>query len=119
MILEDVQMHIGSGSAPSAVSNQTLSSGQTILAKNIKFINNNYAGNTFAEYSVTAGTSPYTFPLLPNDTIYILTTANGISGLTLDGQSVTTTANIRIFVGAGHTLVATWSSTASVFEVIP
>ena len=29
------------------------------------------------------------------------------------------TANIPIFVGRDHSLIATWSSTAPVFEVLP
>lgn len=73
---------------------------------------------------LTAGASPYTFPVQPFDAIYVLTTLGGMTALTLDGISVLqpTPANqvgIPIFVGRQKSLIATWATTAPVFQVLP
>jgi hypothetical protein len=72
-----------------------------------------------ASSSVTAGTSPYTLPIQPYGQTVLMSSANGVSGLSLDGQPINTTANIPIPVNAGHSLVITWSSSAPVFTLIP
>jgi hypothetical protein len=74
-----------------------------------------------SKFSATAGASPYTFPLLPYDAIYVITTVGGMTALTLDGQSLAPISAVgdQISVPANHTLIATWATTAPVFEVIP
>jgi hypothetical protein len=71
--------------------------------------------------SQTAGTSPFTFPWLPYNTIYVLKTIAGMTALTLDGQALfggVFAVGQTFFVGAMHTLIATWAATAPVFEIL-
>lgn len=69
--------------------------------------------------SITAGTSPYTFPTQPYKRRLVLTTANGISALTLNGTSISISPNIPIEIIPTDTLIATWATTAPIFEEIP
>lgn len=69
--------------------------------------------------SLAAGSSPYTFPALPYDAVYVLRAANGIRQLTLDGQDLAMTVGMPVFVGANHALTAAWALTAPVFEILP
>ncbi|MGA8604973.1 MAG: right-handed parallel beta-helix repeat-containing protein [Thermoplasmata archaeon] len=77
--------------------------------------------NPVPGYSVTAGASIYTFPLLPFDAVYVMTTVGGISALTLDGQGLGSSffPGLQVFVGANHTLTAKWATTAPVFSILP
>lgn len=73
-----------------------------------------------AASAVTAGASPYTFPVVAYDTTVFITTVNGLSALTLDGNTVAPIAvNDWVYVPANHTLIATWAVTAPVFEIDP
>ncbi len=77
---------------------------------------------TPAPASLTAGASPYTFPQWPYDVLLVLTTVGGMTALTLDGQALfngSFSVGQVVPVKAGHTLVATWATTAPVFQVIP
>ena len=68
---------------------------------------------------ITAGASPWTATTLNFiDATWLLGTANGITGITLDGFTVSISPNTPIFVKAGHTLIVTWATTAPVFTVI-
>lgn len=70
----------------------------------------------------TAGTSPYTFTALPYDCVFVITTTGGMTALTLDGQALfngSFSIGQQVYVGAGHSLIATWATTAPVFEVLP
>lgn len=70
----------------------------------------------------TAGTSPYSFPQLPYACVFVITAAGGMTSLTLDGQALfggSFSAGQQVYVGAGHSLVATWATTAPVFQVLP
>lgn len=69
--------------------------------------------------SMTAGTSPYTYPVQPFDCVYICTSAGGMTGLTLDGTAISTSTGVPIRVEAYHALIATWATTAPVFRCIP
>ena len=85
-------------------------------------IKNNLGWNPQPSSSLTAGTSPYTFPLLPYDAIYVITTVGGMTALTLDSQALfggTFAVGQQIYVGANHALIATWATTASIFQVLP
>jgi hypothetical protein len=74
---------------------------------------------------VTAGSSPYTFPLQYYDVTYVLYYyASSVSQITLDGKevgnNVQTNYEVPIFVKANHVLTVTWSgSTAPSFHIIP
>lgn len=75
-----------------------------------------------APVSLTAGATPYTFPQWPYDVLLVMTSLGDMSALTLDGQALfngTFSIGQMISVRAGHTLVATYTSTAPVFQVIP
>jgi hypothetical protein len=77
---------------------------------------------TIPAASITASaihSSPATFPIYPFGVTVVLTTAGGISALTLDGTAVSMSVGIPIHVEANHTLIVTWSGTSPVFEVIP
>ncbi len=78
-------------------------------------------GYKVAKSSITAGTSPYTLPLLPYDAIYVITTVGGMTALTLDGQALAPIAAVgdNYYVAANHTLIATWATTAPIFEILP
>lgn len=99
--------------------------GKFIVASGVpfgKFKIKHLMNTTFDASSVTAGTSPYTLPPLPYDAIYVITTVGGMTALTLDGQALfnaSFSVGQQIYVAAGHTLVATWASNASVFKVLP
>ena len=114
--------------------------GTTYIAGSLKAVSETYGTNTTnggsvtgvpitkvvglspAKSSVTAGTSPYTFPLLPYDAVYVITTVGGMTALTLDGQALfnaTFSVGQQIYVAANHTLIATWAATAPVFEILP
>ena len=70
--------------------------------------------------SRTAGTSPFTFTY-PYKTIFVITTIGGMSSLTLDGQALFNgvfALGQIIYVGAMHPLIATWTATAPIFEVL-
>jgi hypothetical protein len=75
-----------------------------------------------AKFASTAGTSPFTFVVNQYDCVYVLTTVGGMTALTLDGQALfngSFTVGQQIYVGAGHTLIATWATTAPIFEILP
>jgi Pectate lyase superfamily protein len=75
-----------------------------------------------AKFASTAGTSPFTFTVNQYDCVYVLTTVGGMTALTLDGQALfngSFSVGQTIFVGAGHKLIATWATTAPVFEILP
>lgn len=85
-------------------------------------IRGNIGYNPAAISSITAGSSPYTFPTLPYDAVYVITTVGGMSALTLDTQSLfngSFTVGQQVYVAARHTLIATWTTTAPVFEILP
>jgi len=67
----------------------------------------------------SAGTSPYTWPLLPYDANYVLVAQNGQSALSLDGKPIAFTLAAPVFVAAGHTLISTWSGTAPTYDILP
>lgn len=68
---------------------------------------------------VTAGASPWTATTLNHvDATWLLAQPNGISGITLDGFSISVVQNVPIFVKAGHTLVVSWATTAPEFTVV-
>lgn len=77
---------------------------------------------TVAASSSTAGTSPYSYVGMPYARVFVITTVGGMTALTLDGQALfngSFSVGQSIFVGAGHTLIATWATTAPVFELLP
>ena len=84
-------------------------------------IRNNPGYNPVSKSSATAGSSPYTFPALPYDAVYVITTVGGLSALTLDGTAVAPIAAVgdQFYVAANHVLIATWAATAPVFEILP
>ena len=87
-----------------------------------KRFDHNIPINPVAIFSVTSGASPYTFPLLPYNAVYVLTTIGGMSALTLDGQALfnaTFSIGQQVYVAANHTLTATWATTAPVFAILP
>ena len=72
--------------------------------------------------SWTAGTSPYTFTALPYAATFVITTVGGMTALTLDGQALfnaSFTVGQQVLVPAGHSVIATWATTAPVFRVLP
>lgn len=88
-----------------------------------------------AAYNFTAGgagpgwwpsgvgtTSPLVIPALPVDQTWKLSTPNGITQLSVNGEAlfpVSPTNAAVVHVKAGNTLTITWSTTAPVFRVIP
>jgi len=77
---------------------------------------------TVAPANWTAGTSPYTFTALPYDCVFVITTVGGMTALTMDSQALfngTFSVGQLVYVGAGHSLIATWATTAPHFQVIP
>lgn len=77
-------------------------------------------GLSISNSSVIAGISPYTFPLLGYDSEYVLTTVGGLTSLTVNGQTRTpmNTIGNGVTVFANQPVVATWATTAPVFEII-
>ena len=51
-------------------------------------IKNNQGYNPVSTSSATAGSSPYTFPALPYDAVYVITAVGGMAALTLDAQAL-------------------------------
>ena len=77
---------------------------------------------TVPKGSWTAGASPFTFTPLAYPAIFVVTTVAGMTALTLDGQALFNGAfsvGQQVYVGAGHSLIATWATTAPVFQVLP
>lgn len=77
---------------------------------------------TAAPAATSAGASPYTFTPLLYPAVYVITTVGGMTALTLDGQALfngSFSIGQQVYVGAGHSLVATWATTAPVFQVLP
>lgn len=77
---------------------------------------------TVPKAAVVAGASPFTYPLQPFDCYYVLTAVAGLSALTLDGQALfggVFVVGQSVYVGANHSLVATWAGAAPTFELIP
>lgn len=72
-----------------------------------------------AASTITAGTSPYTFPVLNYDAVYLVDTANGITGYALAGKNLAMTAGASVFVKKGIALTVSWSSSAPTFDIIP
>ena len=76
--------------------------------------------NPVTKFSPILQGSGTAFLLLPYDAVYVITTATGLSGLTLDGTALAPIAAVgdSFFVAAGHSLVPTYSGTP-VFKVLP
>jgi hypothetical protein len=58
------------------------------------------------------------FPLLPYDANYVVSNSTGLTGLTLDGYSVSYATGTAIFVAANHSLVPTYNGSPT-FNVLP
>jgi hypothetical protein len=69
--------------------------------------------------TLTAGASPFTIPQQGYNYLFVLQAANGLSSATLDGVTVTLTANVPVPMKAGHTLILTWATTAPTYKVVP
>ena len=69
--------------------------------------------------TLTAGASPFTVAQQGFSYLFVLQAANGLSAATLDGVTVTLTANVPVPVKAGHTLILTWTTTAPTYKVVP
>jgi hypothetical protein len=117
----DVAAVLAAGSCTPSISAQT---GIAVITSNEIDVHGLGAGRhvTVPAGSWTAGTSPYTFAALPYDAVWVLTTVGGMTALTLDGQALFNASfavGNMIYVAAGHSLVATWATTAPVFQVLP
>jgi len=109
------------GASPGYSNLATLGSG----LRNI-LLTDNIGYNPQPKSSSRAGRSPYTFPALPYPAIYVITTTGRMTALTLDGQALfggVFSAGQQVYVGANHTLIATWATilpvNAPVFEILP
>jgi hypothetical protein len=70
--------------------------------------------------SLTAGTSPYTFPAQPFPCTFIITTLGGATAWKLDATALPAPAlGNAIHVAAEHVLQITWATTAPVVTVVP
>lgn len=117
----DVASVMSSESCTPSISAQT---GLAVITRNEVDPHSIGAGRhvTVAPANWTAGTSPYTFTALPYDCVFVITTVGGMTALTMDSQALfngTFSVGQLVYVGAGHSLIATWATTAPHFQVIP
>ncbi len=81
-------------------------------------IRNNVGYNPQSPFSPTLPGTGVAFPLLSYDANYVVTSATGITGLTLDGTAVSYATGAIIFVPAQHNLIPTYSGTPT-FKILP
>lgn len=93
-------------------SNNLVNSGTSTVAR----------GNTgYNPQAAAAPSLPGTgvaFPLLPYDVNYVVTSATGITGLTLDGTAVAYATGTIIYVPAQHAIIPTYTGVPT-FEILP
>ncbi|HKT21222.1 MAG TPA: hypothetical protein VJR06_01170 [Nitrososphaerales archaeon] len=104
---------VASGNVSGGTDWTTSTSGTNIMFKNCPGI------TPFSGFSPSTPATGVAFPLLAYDAIYVMTQKAGVSGITLDGQALLTTADVPIPVGANHSLATTWATSAPVFQVLP
>ena len=98
-------------------SDLTLYQGATLIGSNSTI--RAARGYVPSNIPLTAGASPYTLLTYQYDAMITITATGGMTGLTVNGVSVSTSVGSSFFVKPGTTVVATWATTAPTFEVIP